>query len=250
MSPAEEPTTPVVPPSATIESMEESRLGEEASRSLGRENRKILLLVLGVGAFMALAHFTPLRAWITNVQTWKGYVRELGWTAHFLFGLACAGGVMIGLPRLPLCAGAGLVFGFGQGMALSLAGSTLGSYGAFLLARKGARRAVLARLEQWPWLRGLLEKPSLMRVFWVRQLMLPGLVLNVLLGVTTVRHRTFLGGTVLGYLPLNAAFSLVGSGLGKGTLAQTMVQLLAAMAVVNIVGWAVWRMAFKKRPVG
>jgi hypothetical protein len=61
---------------------EELLLGEEAKRSWKKENRQIIQLGLGVAAFMVIAHFTPLRAWITNVQVWKGYVRELGWLAH------------------------------------------------------------------------------------------------------------------------------------------------------------------------
>ncbi|TDU66012.1 putative membrane protein YdjX (TVP38/TMEM64 family) [Prosthecobacter fusiformis] len=219
----------------------------ETSRSMNRENKRVLILVAVVGLFMVLAHFTPLKAWITNVQAWKAFVDELGWMAHLSFILACAIGVMIGLPRLPLCAGAGLIFGFMEGLSLSLVGSVLGSYGAFLMTRAGARRAVLARAERWPWLKKMLEKPSWLKVFWVRQMMLPGLVLNVLLGVTQVAHSTFLIGTLLGYLPLNIAFSLVGSGLGKGSLAQSLTQLLGALAVVNVVGWLVWRMARAKK---
>lgn len=217
-------------------------LAEETTRSLSRENRQVLILAAAVAAFMVLAHLTPLKAWITNVQSWKQMVDAFGWIGHAAFVFACASGVMIGLPRLPLCAAAGLVFGFAEGMALSLTGSVLGSYGTFLMTRAGARRAVLARAGRWPWLATMLEKPSLLRVFWVRQLMLPGLVLNVLLGVTAVRHRVFLAGTLLGYLPLNIAFSLVGSGLGKGSLAQSLGQLLGALAVVNVVGWLVWRL--------
>ncbi|MES2598862.1 MAG: VTT domain-containing protein [Verrucomicrobiota bacterium] len=220
---------------------EESRLGEEAGKSWRKENRKILLLVLGIAAFMLLSHFTPLRAWITNVQTWKGYVDQLGWIAHLAFGLVVTLSVMVGIPRLALCGAAGLIFGFAEGLTLSLVGSTLGSYGAFLIARHGGRRAVLSRVSQWSWLSTLLERPSWLRVFWVRQLMLPGLVLNVLLGVTTVRHRTFLLGTLLGYLPLNIALSLVGSGMGKDSLVKTLVQLCAALGLINIVGWLVWR---------
>ncbi|GEP40710.1 TVP38/TMEM64 family protein [Brevifollis gellanilyticus] len=220
---------------------EETRLGEEAGKSWQKENRKILVLVLGVAAFMLISHFTPLRGWITNVQTWKGYVDQLGWVAHLGFGLVVTISVMVGIPRLALCGAAGLIFGFAEGLTLSLLGSTLGSYGAFLVARRGGRRAVLSRVSQWSWLSPLLERPSWLRVFWVRQLMLPGLVLNVLLGVTTVRHRTFLLGTLLGYLPLNIALSLVGSGIGKDSLVKTLVQLCAALALINIVGWLVWR---------
>lgn len=219
----------------------------ETSRALTKETRQVLLAVLMVAVFMALAHFTPLKAWITNVQTWKSLVREFGWGAHTIFIAACGAVVMLGVPRLPLCAAAGLIFGFGQGLGLSLLGSTLGSYGAFVLSRHGFRRAAETRAEKWPWLKKLLNKPSVMRVFWVRQLMVPGLVLNVLLGMTPVRHSRFLLGTLLGYLPLNVAFSLVGSGLGKESITHTLAQLLGAMAVINIAAWLVYRMIKQQR---
>jgi uncharacterized membrane protein YdjX (TVP38/TMEM64 family) len=221
-------------------------LEQETSRALSKETRQVLLAVLGVAAFMALAHFTPLKAWITNAQAWKSLVRELGWMAHAGFLGMCALAVMLGVPRLPLCAAAGLVFGFGEGLLISLLGSTCGSYGAFVLSRHGFRRAVESRAEKWPWLKKLLRKPSVMRVFWVRQLMVPGMVLNVLLGMTPVRHSRFLLGTLLGYLPLNLAFTLVGSGLGKKELTHTLVQLLSAMAVINLAAWLVYRVVKKK----
>lgn len=224
-----------------------NQVEQETSRALSKETRQVLLAVLLVAAFMALAHFTPLKAWITNVQIWKNLVREFGWGAHAVFVAACAGVVMLGVPRLPLCAVAGLIFGFGEGLALSLAGSTCGSYGAFVLSRHGFRRAAESRAEKWPWLKKLLKKPSIMRLFWVRQLMVPGLVLNVLLGMTPVKHSRFLLGTLMGYMPLNVAFSLVGSGLGKGSLTQTIAQLLAAMAVINIAAWLVYRVMKKQR---
>ena len=214
---------------------------QETSRALGKETRQVLAAVLVVAAFMALAHFTPMKAWITNVQSWKGFVREFGWMAYAVFMIVTAGAVMMGVPRLAFCSAAGLIFGFGEGLLLSLVGSTLGSYGAFILSRHGFRRAAEARAEKWPWLKKMLKKPSVIRVFWARQLMVPGIVLNVLIGMTPVRHSRFLLGTALGYLPLNIAFSLVGSGLGKESITTTMTQLLAAMAVINVAAWLVFR---------
>jgi uncharacterized membrane protein YdjX (TVP38/TMEM64 family) len=219
----------------------ETHLLEEAGRSWKKENRRIIGLIIGVAAFMLVAHETPLKAWITNIQAWKQYIREVGLLAHLGFGGACAGAVMLGVPRLPLCAAAGLLFGFAEGLLLSLAGTLTGSYGAFVFARLSGRTAVQRRADTLPWLKPLLARPSLMRVFWVRQLMLPGVLLNVMLGVSDVGHRVFILGTAFGYLPLNAAFSLVGSGLGKGGVAQTLVQMCAAAAVMNIAGWAIWR---------
>jgi len=229
------------PPDQQEELLISNEIEQETSRALGKETRQVLTAVLVVAAFMALAHFTPMKAWITNVQSWKGFVREFGWMAHAVFMLVTAGAVMMGVPRLAFCSAAGLIFGFGEGLLLSLLGSTLGSYGAFILSRHGFRRAAEARAEKWPWLKKMLKKPSVMRVFWARQLMVPGIVLNVLIGMTPLLHSRFLLGTALGYLPLNIAFSLVGSGLGKESITTTMTQLLAAMAVINVAAWLVFR---------
>lgn len=229
-----------------VEIVDESRLSEEAQKTWQKESRRIVIIAVTVAAFMAVAHWTPLRAWITNVQLWKGYIRDMGWLASAGFTMICAGAVFVGIPRLSLSAAAGMLFGFAQGMVLSLVGSVVGSYGAFLMARLGGRKTVLSRAEFWPWLKPLLNGLTISRVFWIRQLMLPGVVLNVLLGVSAVRQHTFLVGTLAGYLPLTAVFSLVGSGLGKESLARSMVQVMMGIGLLNLAGWIVWR-KFKNR---
>ena len=102
-----------------------------------------------------------------------------------------------------------------------------------------------AQAEKRPWLGKMLKKPSLLKVFWVRQLVLPGVVLNAVLGVAETRHRIFLAGTFLGYSPLNVAATLVGSAPGKESLSETVMQLMAALAVINVVVCLLWR-RFKK----
>jgi uncharacterized membrane protein YdjX (TVP38/TMEM64 family) len=239
----EDADQPGADPSSTgaleVETMVE--LGEEAKRGLGKERRQILMLVVVVAGFMALAHFTPMRAWLENTQEWKRHVQELGWLSRAAFLAVTALAVMLGVPRLTLCGTAGLLFGFAEGFVISLAGSTIGSYGTFLAVRRGFRRSVAEQAQRRPWLARLLEKPSMLKVFWVRQLALPGVVLNAILGVADIRHRIFLGGTLVGYIPLNVAATLVGSGLGKDSLTQTAVQLMAALTVINVVMWLVWR---------
>jgi uncharacterized membrane protein YdjX (TVP38/TMEM64 family) len=207
----------------------EAALADVTARSIRRENRRVGWLVLAAFLLLAVSHVTPLGAWIGDIQQAKDWLRGHGWTGRAVFAAACALGVLSGLPRLPLCAAGGLLFGFAAGLPLSWFGTAAGSYGVFLLARAGARRAVLARAASLPWLARLLEQPSVLRIFWARQLMLPGLLINVLLGVTRVGHRAFWFGTLLGYLPLNIAFTLVGSGLGKGSLAHGLAQLLGAL---------------------
>ncbi len=222
-----------------------SALGAEAAQGVGRERRLIVLLVLAVAGFILLAQFTPLRAWLTNTQEWKQHVREFGWQSRAAFLALTALAVLLGVPRLVLAATAGLLFGFAEGVAVSLLGSVLGSYGLFVAVRRGFRRRVAEQAQRRPWLAALLRKPSLMKVFWVRQLPLPGAALNAILGVSEIRHRIFLGGTLLGYLPLNLAATLAGSGLGKASLTAAAVQLMAALAIINAALWLVWR-RFKK----
>ena len=231
---------------APDDSAAEELLEQEASASLWKENRQVLILALCVIAFLAVTHFTPLQAWLKSGQQWKHYIDEFGIAAHLVFGAMCMLAVMFGMPRLPLCSVAGAVFGFKEGLVISWLSSTLGSYGSFLLSRWGGRRVAEQRLQRWPWLRTLLAAPSLLRVILVRQLMVPGVVLNLLFGMTAVRHRTFFFGTLLGYLPLNIALTLVGSGLGKETLAESLKQILAALAVINVIAWIVVKL-MKKR---
>jgi len=105
--------TPEEPPQELeeLDASTATTVEQETSRALGKETRQVLFAVLLVAAFMVLAQFiTPLKAWVTNVQTWKEMVRQFGWGAHAIFMAACAGSVMLGVPRLPLCAAAGLVF--------------------------------------------------------------------------------------------------------------------------------------------
>ncbi len=230
---------------ATTKSAAEEILGKEASESLWKENRRIFILALCVIAFLVIAHFTSLQTWLKSGQNWKRNIDEFGIAAHLAFGGLSALAVMLGLPRLPLCSVAGAVFGFKEGLAISWLSSTLGSYGAFLLARWGGRGVTEQRILRWPWLKSLFASPSLLRVILVRQLMVPGVVLNLLFGMTPVRHRVFFTGTLIGYLPLNVALTLVGSGLGKETLAESLKQILTALAVINIVAWIVVRRAKK-----
>lgn len=223
------------------------RLEEEAWASIWRENRRIIALALALAGVVAVAHFTPLAGALEDAQHWKLWIREFGVIAFFGYGVMAALAVMFGVPRSVTCLAAGGLFGSIIGIAISWLSSTAGSYGAFLLARWGARRPDARTLERWPWLRELLAAPSVASVAWLRQLPLPGLMLNLMLGVTTARHRVFLIGTLLGYLPLNIAFALVGSGLGKADLVKSLSQFLGAIGVVNLVALLVWRQVKKHR---
>jgi uncharacterized membrane protein YdjX (TVP38/TMEM64 family) len=80
----------------------------------------------------------------------------------------------------------------------------------------------------------VLEKPSVGSIFVARQLPVPGIVPNVLLGVLNTSHLTFLIGTFLGYLPSNIPVALAGSSMGKESLMKAIGQVSTAMLALGV----------------
>ncbi len=220
----------------------------EVAESAGKSEKKFLIMALVVIAIIALVHFTPLQE-LTNDQTWKQTIQHLGVWASSLFFIVSTGLIAIGIPRMFLCGLAGVLFGFKTGFIVGQLSALFGSYGTFVFARWGGREWVARRIENSQRLRTLLKKPSTFTIFLVRQLPIAGIVPNLILGLTPVKHRYFLLGSFLGYLPSSALVAAIGSGLGKGfsraTLAHSISQITLAMLALGLISWVVWRLKKK-----
>lgn len=197
---------------------------------LSTEARRLLIVALAVAGLVLVLHFTPLNQWIDDLQALKQQVRAYGWKAHVSFAAGTIAAIALGVPRLALCALAGALFGFVAGAVVALASSIAGSWGAFLFARWGGRDWAESRLAGAnDTLRAVLATPTITAIFVARQLPVPGILINVMLGVLPTSQRTFLIGTGLGYLPSTAIVALAGSSLGKDSLAMAMAQISLAM---------------------
>ena len=189
---------------------------------------------LCLGLLLAL-HFTPLSAWLDDVRALKLAVQAYGWWAHAAFAAASIAAIAVGVPRLALCGLAGVLFGFAAGALVALVSGLAGSYSAFLIARWGGRGWAERKLAgASARVRSVLAKPTIAAIFIARQLPVPGIVINVLLGIMPTRHRTFLLGTSLGYLPSTAIVALAGSSLGKESLAKAITQVTLSMAGLGV----------------
>jgi uncharacterized membrane protein YdjX (TVP38/TMEM64 family) len=199
------------------------------------ETRRLLVLALVVLALLLALHFTPLKAWMDDVQALKQQIRALGWQGYAGFGVASVAAIALGVPRLALCGVAGVLFGFVGGALVSLVSGVAGSYGAFLIARWSGRDWAERKLAgAGETLKEVLAKPDIASIFIARQLPLPGIVMNVAIGMLPTRHSTFLVGTALGYLPSTAIIALAGSSLGKESLAVAIGQVTLAMAALGV----------------
>jgi uncharacterized membrane protein YdjX (TVP38/TMEM64 family) len=111
----------------------------------------------------------------------------------------------------------------------------LGAYGTFLITRFWAPKEwVRRKLENSGTLRSILAEPSVGTIFVARQMPVPGLVPNVLLGVLHTKHSTFLAGTFLGYLPSNIPVALAGSSMAKESLAKAIFQVSLSMVALGV----------------
>lgn len=233
------------PSEPPIEEKPPIELELEAAESAGVSERKFLVMALVVAACILVVHLTPLKQYVTNMQYWKDAMDRFGVLGSIVFTLACTGLIAMGIPRLVFCAAAGMLFGFWEGFAVGQFSALFGSYLTFVFARWGGREWVAGKVENRRHLKDLLRHPSIFTVFLVRQLPIAGIVPNLVLGVTPVRHRVFLLGSFLGYLPSSAMVAMIGSGLGKHSLARSMGQITMAMLGLGIASAIVWHLRRK-----
>lgn len=195
------------------------------------ETRRLLVLALVILGLLLALHFTPLKAWLDDIRAVKQHVQGCGWKAYAGFWLASVAAIAVGVPRLALCGLAGALFGGVAGGLVALGSSVMGSYGAFLLARwSGQDWAARRLIGASDGLKALLAKPTIASIFIARQLPVPGILVNALVGILPTPHATFLIGTILGYVPSTAIVALAGSSLGKESLVLAIAQVSLAMA--------------------
>ena len=198
-----------------------------------QETRRLLILAVIILGVVLVLHFSPLKSWLDDIRALKQHVGGYGYKAHVAFAAGSIVAIAVGIPRLVLCGLAAVLFGFIQGAMVAMTSGVLGSYGAFLLARWGGRDWAERRLAgASKRLRKILADPSIMSIFIARQLPVPGIVPNVLLGILPTRHSTFLVGTFVGYLPSTAIVALAGSSLGKESLETAIAQVSLSMAAL------------------
>lgn len=200
-----------------------------------KETKRLLIGAGIIAVLIALLYFTPMKQWLAELQALKSRIDQYGWKAHAVFIAGSIVGIAFGVPRLALCGLGGVLFGFVEGLMASQFAGVLGSYGAFLLTRWWAPKEwVQRKLAGSERLRALLERPSVGSIFIARQLPVPGIVPNVLLGVLSTRHRTFLIGTFIGYLPSNIPVALAGSSMAKESLSKAITQVSLSMLVLGV----------------
>lgn len=104
-----------------------------------KKNLKFIIAAIVLCAITVAAVFLPLTQWVNAFAEW---IRTLGAGGVILFIIAFIVAALISLPASVFAAAAGLIFGFGGGAAVALAGAIAASILGFLLARHVFRERV------------------------------------------------------------------------------------------------------------
>jgi uncharacterized membrane protein YdjX (TVP38/TMEM64 family) len=157
-----------------------------------------------------------------------------------VFTASVAALVGCGLPRLAFHFLGGALFAFWGGLLWSSIGTLIGYGAVFYAVRQlGLREVILRKHPAWAKRAAKLKHNTIPAVILFRQIPLPGMVANVVLALSPIRRREFFLGTSIGLLPEAVPMVLLGSGLRKVDLGQTVLYLFGAIALFIAV-WVAW----------
>lgn len=225
-----------------------SAAGEQPAAE-GRKSRlKVVVLCLVLALGVALVYLTPLKAWFSrdNAERIRQALQGMGLWTYPVSILTIAGLIAAGMPRLLFCALGGALLGFWPALLVNEVGTLLAYYGVFLFVRWGGRDYVLhkwPKLERWA---EALQQQGTVGVIMARLVPIHGTLINLCFGLSHVRHRSFLIGTALGILAEAAPVILIGAGLAKASLKDSMGQIgIAVLAFAGV--WFVCRYLAKRK---
>lgn len=204
-----------------------------------RKAARILAAVILLFALYALVRQLPLLRWIVAGAK---LVHALGWPSVLATFAAMYLLTLLLLPIIPLIVACGWLYGV-WGSAISLAAAAASAATSFQIARKlGGSAAAQALLER-PKARALAElaaQGGIVTVTLVRlSPLLPYTPSNAVMGLTPMRLRDLVVGTVVGMAPGTILYSWAGSllpsveALEQGeTLQGTLVWILLGVALL------------------
>jgi uncharacterized membrane protein YdjX (TVP38/TMEM64 family) len=185
------------------------------SQPIWRKITKLIGVGLALGALLVLG-----RELGRHVPTFVAWVEGLGYWGPVVYIIGYAAATIAFIPGLILSIAAGAIFGIFKGTLIVCIGATLGSCGAFLIARYLARESIERRLEGSPRFKSIdraVAKEGLKIVFLLRlSPIFPYNLMNYGLGLTSVSLHHYAIASI-GMIP--GTFLYAYSGKAHGTVA-------------------------------
>lgn len=211
--------------------------------------RKDFLFILVFVAVIFAAYLSPLKQYIDKAPEVCEQIKSTGIMAPVIFILGVCLLVCVGVPRLLLCPLGGMAFGFVYGLLYCVIGTLMAYYIVFLFVRWGGRDFILRHSHKLNRFTKILEHGGIPAVILARQMPVHGMVLNLIMGLSPVRHRDFLIGTAIGLFPEAIPFTLIGKGAKQGSIGKSMIYVAVAMLVLVVLWLGVKLYSCRKKEI-
>ena len=184
------------------------------------DKKRFLVLFTFIFFIFIISRFTPLKDYTTldRIRGIKKIAESYPYKGIFLFLMISFFFVIIGVPKSIICIGGGLIFGFWKGLLLASTAIIAGSFTIFIIARLLGAPFFYKRLKKYLIVIEKYKGNQFIMVLLLKQVPLPCLLNNTLLGLAPVSTPMFLLGSLVGQLPSNIVFTLYGSSVHGNTL--------------------------------
>jgi uncharacterized membrane protein YdjX (TVP38/TMEM64 family) len=201
----------------------------------------VCIIATGLGVYL-LGGIQPeqLQAWLRQLGNWAPIIYIALYTA----------GTMLILPSTPLNLSGGAIFGPWLGTIWSSIAAVIAAAIAFAFTRTVGREVVARKFAgRWEAMDAEMRQGGLFYMFAIRLLpILPYGLVNFAAGLTSIRFRDYLVGTILGTVPGILPFVLIGSGL-RTLKSGDVLPLMAALGLTGmLVGAATWYRRRRQSP--
>jgi uncharacterized membrane protein YdjX (TVP38/TMEM64 family) len=216
-----------------------------------RENTRdviktLLLVILLTGSLTAL-RFSPVWYYLdpSHISLLQDKLAEFRSMAPFIFFAGGALLIAMGVPRTIFSVLGGMVFGFLTGTFLAIAAAFAGSIVIICLTRFLGRplfhQKIGSRLKA---IEGHLENNGFLVVLILRQLPLPGILVSVLIGLSSIKTSAYVLGSIIGLVPEAAVFALFGSSVREDFALRISLALLSLIVLIVVI-----KVYFRRSPL-
>ena len=208
---------------------------------------KAIILAALLTSVLAIVRFSPLAEHlnVSNIKVLQQKLSEFGPLAPLIFLVGGALVITIGVPRAVVSILGGLAFGLFWGILLALLAALLGAIIVFLLTKWLGRP--LFKQKVGAYLKAIEDHSrtdGFLMVVILRQLPLTSLLINVLIGLTSISMGIFVLGSIVGLLPETIIFALFGSSLHESFIMRVSIASTLWILLIVLV-----RLFFRHSPL-
>ncbi|MBD2580199.1 TVP38/TMEM64 family protein [Oscillatoria sp. FACHB-1406] len=182
-----------------------------------------------------------------QIQIW---LQQAGIWAPIVYILLYTLGTLLILPSTPLNLSGGAIFGVRDGTLWTTVAAIIAAVVAFAFTRTVGREWVSRKFAgRWEAIDAEMRQGGLFYMFAIRLLpLIPYGIVNFAAGLTSIRFRDYLIGTLLGTIPGILPFVMIGAGI-QALKKGNVVPILFALTLTSLlVGGATWYRRHRQSP--